>query len=71
MSAADPKSLLDLMMKYNHVDTSKDDKRLIAVTAALELIRCDAAGSNADLSAEVKNVGRYADQIQKAMKPEK
>lgn len=67
----DDQSLLEMMMRYNHVDTSKDDKRLIAVTAALELIRCDATGGNADLGAEIKNVGKYADQIQRAMKPER
>jgi hypothetical protein len=68
--AYDKASLLELMMQYNHLDTSKEDKRLIAVTAALELIRCDATGGNADLGAEIKNVGKYADQIQKAMKSE-
>ncbi len=64
-------SLLTMMMHYNHLDTSDEDKRLIAVTAALELIKCDATGGNADLGAEIKNVGKYADQIQRALKPER
>ena len=69
--SSENQSLLDLMMRYNHLDCSDEDKRLIAVTAALELIRCDATGGNADLGAEIKNVGKYADQIQKAMKPDR
>jgi len=69
--SGEEQSLLDIMMRYNHVDASKEDKRLIAVTAALELIRCDATGGNADVGDELKNIGRYADFIQKAMKPEK
>ena len=64
-------SLLAMMMNYNHLDTSDEDKRLIAVTAALELIKCDASGGNADLGAEIKNVAKYADQIQRALKPER
>ena len=60
-----------MMMHYNHLDTSDEDKRLIAVTAALELIKCDATGGNADLGAEIKNVGKYADPIQRALKPER
>ena len=70
-TASDNQSLLDLMMRYNHLDSSVEDKRLIAVTAALELIRCDATGGNADLGAEIKNVGKYADHIQRAMKPDR
>jgi hypothetical protein len=64
-------SLLSIMMMYNHLDTSDEDKRMIAVTAALELIKCDASGGNADLGAEIKNVAKYADHIQRALKPER
>lgn len=56
------------MMAYNHLDTNREDKRLIAVTAALELIKTDAAGGNAELDKEMDNLSKYADTIQKAIK---
>lgn len=69
MTANSNQTLTELLMSYNHLDTSKDDKRLIAVTAALELIKSDASGGNTELSEELKNLGKYADSIQKAIKP--
>lgn len=71
MANKNNQSLTELMLFYNQLDTSVDDKRLIAVTAALELIKSDAQGGNADLAAEIKNLSRYADQIQKALSADK
>lgn len=71
MTGNQKQTLMELMMFYNHLDTSQEDKRLIAVTAALDLIKSDAQGGNADLAAEMKNLSKYADSIQKALKPEK
>lgn len=71
MTGNQKQTLMELMMFYNHLDTSHEDKRLIAVTAALDLIKSDAQGGNADLNAEMKNLSKYADSIQKALKPEK
>ncbi len=71
MNSIQKQTLIELMMGYNHLDTSREDKRLIAVTAALELIKSDAQGGNVDMSAEMKNLSKYADSIQKALKPEK
>ena len=45
----------------------EDDKRAIAVAAALELIRADASGGNAEVGDELKSLSKYADQIQKAL----
>lgn len=43
------------------------EKRALAVAAALEVIRADAAGGNAEVGDELKNLAKYADHIQKAL----
>ena len=43
------------------------EKRALAVSAALEVIRADASGGNAEVNDELKNLGKYADLIQKAL----
>ena len=43
------------------------EKRALAVSAALEVIRADATGGNAELNDELKNLSKYADLIQKAL----
>lgn len=43
------------------------EKRALAVAAALEVIRADAAGGNAEVGDELKSLVKYADQIQKAL----
>jgi len=43
------------------------EKRALAVAAALEVIRADASGGNAEVNDELKNLGKYADHIQKAL----
>jgi len=45
----------------------EDEQRAAAVSAALELIRADATGGNAEVEDEIKNLSKYADQIQKAL----
>jgi len=37
------------------------------VAAALEVIRADASGGNAEVNDELKNLAKYADHIQKAL----
>lgn len=43
------------------------EKRALAVSAALEVIRADASGGNAEVNDELKNLAKYADHIQKAL----
>jgi len=43
------------------------EKRSLAVAAALEVIRADAFGGNAEVNDELKNLSKYADSIQKAL----
>lgn len=43
------------------------EKRALAVAAALELLRADARGGNAEVNDEIKNLSKYADHIQKAL----
>ncbi len=43
------------------------EKRALAVAAALEIIRADASGGNAEVGDELKSLAKYADQIQKAL----
>ncbi len=43
------------------------EKRAMAVAAALEIIRADAGGGQADVADELKNLAKYADHIQKAL----
>ncbi len=43
------------------------EKRAVAVAAALEVIRADASGGNAEVNDELKNLAKYADHIQKAL----
>ena len=44
-----------------------NDQRVLAVSAALELIKADAFGGNAEVNDELKNLAKYADHIQKAL----
>lgn len=43
------------------------EKRALAVAAALEVIRADAVGGNAEVGDELKSLAKYADHIQKAL----
>lgn len=43
------------------------EQRALAVAAALEIIRADASGGNAEVGDELKSLAKYADQIQKAL----
>ena len=43
------------------------EKRALAVAAALEVVRADAFGGNAEVNDELKSLGKYADNIQKAL----
>ena len=43
------------------------EKRALAVAAALEIIRSDAAGGNAEVGDELKSLAKYADHIHKAL----
>lgn len=43
------------------------EKRALAVAAALEVIRADAFGGNAEVNDELKSLAKYADNIQKAL----
>ena len=43
------------------------EKRALAVAAALEGVRADASGGNAEVNDELKSLGKYADNIQKAL----
>lgn len=45
----------------------EQEQRALAVAAALELLRADARGGNAEVSDEIKNLSKYADYIQKAL----
>ena len=43
------------------------EKRALAVAAALEVVRADAFGGNAEVNDELKSLSKYADNIQKAL----
>ncbi len=43
------------------------EKRALAVAAALEVVRADAYGGNAEVNDELKSLSKYADNIQKAL----
>jgi len=43
------------------------EKRALAVAAALEVVRADAFGGNAEVNDELKSLAKYADNIQKAL----
>jgi len=59
------RTLIGAFAEYHTKD--ENVQRAMAVAAALELIRADATGGQAEVGDEMKNLSKYADQIQKAL----
>jgi len=62
---SDNTSFADVFKGYHSKHTH--EKRAAAVAAALEVIRADASGGNAEVGDELKSLAKYADHIQKAL----